>query len=177
MPNEGRWLLESSATCCSCTPGPRAVHTWRGQRGLQVAVPSREQSRGEESKEEQSRGSRAHPSTWEHPGLLLPCPPRAPGGAATPRSPNHSSARCWQLSLTAPTSWLPLWRGVKGSAGFNVPVFYIVLPSPKRKLRLRTQHRYIQIFLKGGKGSINELSYIPKSIFIAELQDQWLHIS
>lgn len=124
MPNEGRWLLESSATCCSCTPGPRAVHTWRGQRGLQVAVPSREQSRGEESKEEQSRGSRAHPSTWEHPGLLLPCPPRAPGGAATSRSPNHSSARCWQLSLTAPTSRLPLWRGFKGSAGFNVPFFF-----------------------------------------------------
>lgn len=150
--NKGRWLLESSATCCSCAPGPRVVHTWRRKRGVQVAVPRREQSRGEQRRAEQRKAEHitAHHSTSELPGLPLPCPPCAPGGAATSQSPNHRSAGCRQLSLTARTSQLPLWRGFKCSAGFNVIFLHCFTLSNKETAASYSTSLYPDI-LKGRK--------------------------
>lgn len=173
--NKGRWLLESSATCCSCAPGPRVVHTWRRKRGVQVAVPRREQSRGEQRRAEQRKAEHitAHQSS---PG----CRCRVPLVHQVELQP-HKAQTTARLGAGSSASQLGPHSFLSGG-GLSVLLglmwfFYIVLPSPTRKLRLHTQHRYIQIFLKGGKGSINGLSYIPKSIFIAELQDQWLRIS
>lgn len=167
MSNESRQLLESGATCCSCTPGPRTMHTWRGQ---QVAVPSREQSRGEQRRAEQSEAEHipAHEST---PGCCCRVPLvhqvelRLHEAQTTARLGAGSSA-----SQLRPHGFL-CGGGLRVLLGLMYLFLHRFTLSKKETAASYSASLYPDI-LKGGKGSINELSYIPKSIFIAELQDQ-----
>lgn len=171
MPNEGRWLLESGATCCSCTPGPRTMHTWRGQRGLQVAVPSKEQGRGEQRRAEQSR---AHPHIPAHestPGCCCRVPL-----VHQVELRLHEAQTTARLGAGSSASQLRPHGSLCGGVlrvllGFMCLFLHRFTLSKKETAASYSASLYPDI-LKGGKGSINELSYIPKSIFIAELQDQ-----